>query len=218
MSLSQKRMTYIIGVIITIAACFPYVQKADAILVYLGMAVEGAGVVCITEHFIFPRIGYTRYWNEYKKQNVNWAAAAAWGISIVFSFSLVFTGIIHRNLILLPTFVLTMVLYLIFAGMAGAKEKYPEEEKEAEEYRTALQDYANEMHQDDVPFTVTGIAKGLKAAAFVILGVFVICGILCGMGRLGLEFYKILSLVLSLAYFGCNGTALVISLKKTTIA
>ena len=74
------------------------------------------------------------------------------------------------------------------------------------------------MHQDDVPFTVTGIAKGLKAAAFVILGVFVVCGILCGMGRLDLEFYKILSLVLSLAYFGCNGTALVISLKKTTIA
>lgn len=216
--ISQKSMTYIIGVIITIAACFPYVQKADAILVYLGMAVEGAGVICITEHFIFPKIGYTRYWNEYKKQDVNWAAAAAWGISIIFSFSLVLTGIIHRNLILLPTFVLTMVLYLVFAGMAGAKEKYAEEEKEAEEYRAELQKYANEMHQDDVPFTVTGIAKILKAVAFVILGVFLICGILCGMGIVDLEIYKTLSLILSLAYFGCNGTALVISLKKTTIA
>ena len=92
------------------------------------------------------------------------------------------TGIIHRNLILLPAFVL------------------------------------NEMHQDDIPFTVTGIAKILKIAAFVILGVFLICGILCGMGRVDLEIYKILSLILSLAYFGCNGTALVISLKKTTIA
>ena len=149
---------------------------------------------------------------------MNWAAALAWGISIVFSFSLVFAGIIHRNLILLPTFVLTMVLYLVFAGMAGAKEKYPEEEKEEEEYRKELQKYANEMHQDDVPFTVTGMAKVLRIGAFLILGVFLVCGILCGMGKVDLEMYKILSLVLSLAYFGCNGTALVISLKKTTIA
>ena len=59
-------------------------------------------------------------------KNKNWAAAAAWGISIIFSFALVLTGIIHRNLILLPAFVLTMVLYLVFAGMAGAKEKYVE--------------------------------------------------------------------------------------------
>ena len=111
-----------------------------------------------------------------------------------------------------------MVLYLIFAGMAGAKEEYAEEEKEAEEYRMELQKYANEMHQDDVPFTVTGIAKLLKIASFVILGVFLICGILCGMGNVDLEVYKTLSLILSLAYFGCNGTALVISLRKTTIA
>lgn len=216
--ISQKCMTYIMGVIITIAACFPFVQKADAILVYLGMAVEGAGVICVTEHFVFPKIGYTRYWNEYKKQSVNRAAAAAWGISILFSFSLVFTGVIHRNLILLPTFILTMALYILFAGIEGAKESYSEEEKEAEEYRAELQKYANEMHQDDVPFTVTGGARVLRITALVILGIFVAGGILCGTGRLELEVYKILSLILSLAYFICNGTALVISLRKTTIA
>ena len=84
-------MTYIMGTIITVAACFPCVQKADAILVYLGMAVEGAGVICICEHFLFPHIGFTRYWNEYRHQDFNTPAAIAWGVSIIFSFGLVFT-------------------------------------------------------------------------------------------------------------------------------
>ena len=216
--ISQKTMTYIMGALITIAACFPYVQKADEILVYLGLAVEGAGVICITEHFVFPKIGYTRYWNEYKKQSVNWAAAVSWLVSIIFSFSLVFMGVIHRNLVLLPAFVLTMVLYIILAGIAGAKEKYPDEEKEAEEYHKELLAYANEKHSDDVPFTVTGVAKILRIAAFIVLGVFIVTGIMCGMGTIGLADYKLLSFVLSMLYFICNGSALVISLRKITRA
>ena len=212
--ISQKKMTYIMGVIITLAACFPYVQKADAILVYLGMAVEGVGVICITEHFIFPKIGFTRYWNEYKKGEINWAAAAAWVISIVFSFGMVFSGVLHRNLILLPTFILTMVLYIAFARIAGAKQSFPEEEAESEEYRAALQAYVNKVHEDDTPFAVTGIARTLRFIAYGLLTVFLIGGILCGMGRLNLAAYKTISLICSLSYFICNGAALVISLRR----
>ena len=215
---NQKTMTYIMGTLITIAACFPYVQKADAILIYLGLAVEGVGVICIIEHFVFPKIGYTRYWNEYKGNSVNWAAAVSWIASIIFAFSMVFMGIIHRNLVMVPTFILTAVLYIILAGVAGAKEKYPEEEKEAEEYHRELQAYANEKHMDDVPFTVTGIAKVLRIIAFIILGLFILTGIFCGEGIIGLTNYKVLAFVLSLIYFACNGTALVISLRKTTRA
>lgn len=213
---SQKRMTYIMGTIITVAACFPCVQKADAILVYLGMAVEGAGVICICEHFLFPHIGFTRYWNEYRHQDFNTPAAIAWGVSIIFSFGLVFTGIIHRNLILVPTFVLTAVLYTVLAGLAGARQKYPAEEADACAYRTALQDYANKMHQDDIPFTVTGVARGLRVIAFGVLSGFVVSGILCAQGVLTLAVFKSLSIVLSLVYFVCNGAALIISLRKTT--
>lgn len=215
--ISQKRMTYIMGIIITIAACFPFVQKADAILVYLGMAVEGVGVICITEHFIFPKIGYTRYWSEYRKQAFNPAAAITWGCSILFSFGLVFSGIIHRNLILLPTFIVSMILYIVLAGAMGAKQKYSEEEKEEEEYRSELLKYANEKHQDDVPFTLTSTARKLRIAAFVLLGIFIVTGILCGAGHIPQELYKNVSLLTTLTYFICNGTALVLSLKNTKI-
>ena len=102
--------------------------------------------------------------------------------------------------------------------MQSAKEKYPEEEKEAEEYHRELQAYANEKHMDDVPFTVTGIAKVLRIIAFIILGLFILTGIFCGEGIIGLTNYKVLAFVLSLIYFACNGTALVISLRKTTRA
>ena len=83
---TYKKMTYIVGTIITIVSCFPCVQGADAVLTYLGLMVAGMGAVCITEHFIFPWIGYTRYWNLYRKNDINWAALISWGLSLAFSW------------------------------------------------------------------------------------------------------------------------------------
>ena len=57
-----------------------------------------------------------------------------------------------------------------------------------------------------------------RIAAFIVLGVFIVTGIMCGMGTIGLADYKLLSFVLSMSYFICNGSALVISLKKITRA
>ena len=72
------------------------------------------------------------------------------------------------------------------------------------------------MHQDDIPFTVTGVARGLRVIAFGVLAGFVVSGILCAQGVLTLAVFKSLSIVLSLGYFVCNGAALIISLRKTT--
>lgn len=41
--MSYKKMTYIVGTIITLVACFPAIQSASDVLTYLGLLVAGMG-------------------------------------------------------------------------------------------------------------------------------------------------------------------------------
>lgn len=216
--IDRKKLTYILGGLITLVACFPGCQGAADILTYLGLAVEGIGAICVTEHFLFPKIGLTRYWNLYRKKEVNMAAAVSWVLSILFDTVMIGTGTMHQNLVFVPSFFVAAVSYVILAGIMGAKERYEEEEKEEMEYEQALQDYVNslkpEVQEPEVPMA----ARILRILGFAGLAVFLIFGILCGAGNFPLENYKILSLILSLLYFVCNGTAMVMIYRNQPLA
>lgn len=206
--ISRQKLTYIIGGLITIVACFPGVQSAADILTYLGLAVEGVGAICVTEHFLFPKIGYTRYWNLYQKRNINPAAVISWILSILFIAGMLGTGWMHQNLVFIPAFFVAAVSYLVLAGVMGAKETYPEEELEELEYEKALQNYVNNLVPEETETEIPLAAKILRILGFAGLGCFLICGILCGMGNMKLETYKTVSLVLSIVYFMCNGISM----------
>lgn len=64
--LSHKQVTYIVGALMTILACFPGMTNIGDIVSILGWAVVGVGAICIVEHYLFPKIGYTRFWSMYK--------------------------------------------------------------------------------------------------------------------------------------------------------
>lgn len=66
--LSHKQVTYIVGALMTILACFPGMTNIGDIVSILGWAVVGIGAICIVEHYLFPKIGYTRFWSMYKEQ------------------------------------------------------------------------------------------------------------------------------------------------------
>lgn len=66
--LSHKQVTYIVGALMTILACFPGMTNIGDIVSILGWAVVGVGAICIVEHYLFPKIGYTRFWSMYKEQ------------------------------------------------------------------------------------------------------------------------------------------------------
>jgi hypothetical protein len=98
------------------------------------------------EHWVFPLIGLKRFWSSRKGRTLNWPALAAWGIAIGAALvcwqaetiggwlsqhvhgSLAAVGAIHIHLFFLaaPVWVLTSVLYLVFAAMAGAAGRLPE--------------------------------------------------------------------------------------------
>ncbi|MDO5549194.1 MAG: hypothetical protein Q4F79_12020 [Eubacteriales bacterium] len=216
--IERKKLTYILGGIITIVACFPGCQGAADILTYLGLAVEGIGAVCVTEHFLFPKIGLTRYWNLYRRKDMNLAATVSWVLSIVFDAVMIGSGVMHQNLVFIPSFFVAAVSYVILAGLMGAKETYEREEKEEMEYEQALQEYVNSMRSEEQKPEKPVLARTLRGIGFVGLAVFVVCGILCGMNVFPLASYKILSLVLSLLYFICNGTAMVMIYRNQPLA
>lgn len=198
---TYKKMTYIVGAVITVLSCFPIVQSADDVLTYLGLMVEGMGAICITEHFIFPKIGYTRYWNLYKKSSLNWAALISWGLSLLFFITMLITRPIHQNFWFIPTFIIAMVSYIILAGLMGAKGDYKAEEKEEMEYEAALQDYVNSQEEEIPKEEKTTSTRILGCLGYVALACMLVTGCVFWTGAISAELLKTLETGFTAAYF-----------------
>jgi NCS1 family nucleobase:cation symporter-1 len=122
---SRARVTLIAGAATTSIACFPFVftRLLDFVGIY-GLLLAPAGAIVLTEHWIFPRIGFTRYWASYRKVLLNWPALVAWIVAIGVGFALERAGILHLFYLFVPVYVLTSVLYIALASLAGARDKY----------------------------------------------------------------------------------------------
>lgn len=208
---TYKKMTYLIGSIITVAACFPIVQRAADILTYQGILVVGIGAVCIAEHFLFPKIGYTRYWSMYKKQDINWAALIAWGLSLILFAVLFITQPIHQNFWFIPTFLVAFISYIILAGKMGAKQGYPEEEKEELAYEKALQEYVDQQTPDSGNGETPEIAKMFTWVSYAALVVIVAVGIAFLFGTMAAGTMKTVEFVLTIVYFICAFASVAVS-------
>ncbi len=211
---TYKKMTYLIGSIITVAACFPIVQRAADILTYQGILVVGIGAVCIAEHFLFPKIGYTRYWSMYKKQEINWAALIAWGLSLLLFAVLFLTQPIHQNFWFIPTFLTAFVSYVILAGKMGAKQSYPEEEKEELAYEKALQEYVDRQMPEEPQEKLSGSARTVTWISYAVLAVIVAVGIAFCLGVMSAASMKNVEFLLTIVYFLCAFGSVVISRRS----
>jgi len=124
-NLPRWLVTLLAGIATVIIACFPFVFTGLLQFVgYFGLLLMPVGAIVVTEHWVFPLIGFTRYWASYKKLTVSWPAVATWAIGVAVALFLERTGILHLFYLLVPIWVLSMALYIIFASMAGAREKF----------------------------------------------------------------------------------------------
>ena len=116
-------VTLVVGVITTIIACFPFVftELLNFVGIY-GLLLVPAGAIVITEHWVFPRIGLTRYWAHHRKLLLNWPAVVAWVAGMALALGLYLTDTLHLFFLFIPVYVLTVVLYIVLAALAGAKE------------------------------------------------------------------------------------------------
>jgi len=124
-------VTLVAGAVTTAIACSPFVfTKLLDFVGYYGLLLMPVGAIVFVEHWIFPKIGLTQFWASRKKLLVSWPALLSWGIAIAAALILEQTGILHLFFLFVPVWVLTAMLYIIFASMVGAREKFDEQPEE----------------------------------------------------------------------------------------
>jgi len=123
----RTKVTMVVGIITTIIACFPFVfTHLLGFLGIMGLMMAPVGAIIVTEHWIFPKIGFTRYWSKYKGNTTNMAAMITWLLSLAVSYYLVVADVLHMFFILVPIWLFATFVYCALASMMGAKEEYLE--------------------------------------------------------------------------------------------
>ncbi|RDV25459.1 nucleoside transporter [Alteromonas aestuariivivens] len=128
-SWSRAKVTTVVGVITTIIACSPFVFSGLLGFVgYMGLLLAPVGAIIVAEHWIFPKIGFTRYWSTYKGNTTNVAAFATWIVSMAVGVFVEQSGWLHLFFILIPLWTFSTVMYIVLASLMGAKDSYPQAE------------------------------------------------------------------------------------------
>ncbi len=156
---SRARVTLVAGAVTTVIACFPFVftRLLDFVGVY-GLLLAPAGAIVVTEHWIFPRIGLTRYWASYRKLFLNWPALISWGAAVIVALALERSGVLHLFFLFLPVYVLTSVLYILLSSWAGARQTFSEVEVKAMPKRGSV----GARPQPEAPRDSNRLLKGIS--------------------------------------------------------
>ncbi len=173
-NLSRTRTTFLVGIVTVLIACFPFVfTKLLPLLTYAGLLVVPVGAIVFAEHFLFPKIGLTRYWVTYKKLEHSSAAVIAWALGLVFGFTLNAINIIPFYYLFLPTWVFSIVVYILLAKRNGAAQKYPEEEAELANFDKKVERFHAEQAANEPAFILDQrlLTKVLTTVAWLSLGV-----------------------------------------------
>ena len=123
---SRAKATLIIGGLVVVAAVFPFVYRGYLNLVtYAGITLVPIGGILFAEYWLLPRLGMTRSWARYKGVQ-NTPALLAWGIPLALAAAVLIAGLVPVYFLFPPAWVLSTVLYVLFARLMGAAEEYPD--------------------------------------------------------------------------------------------
>jgi len=123
---SRWKVTLGAGAATTVIACLPWVftQLLNFVALY-GLLLLPIGTIVVVEHWLFPKIGYRRYWASEKGLLMNWPALTAWGMPVVLALIFWYTQVIHQFFLLVPTWILAAITYVVMAGLWGAGDMEP---------------------------------------------------------------------------------------------
>ena len=154
------------------------------LLTYAGLLVVPVGAIVFTEHQIFPRIGYTRYWSSYRKLTFSMPAVASWGLGLVFGFGLNALDVISFYYLFIPTWFFTIAVYTLLASKYGAKETYAKEAKDEEVRNETIERFQEQQANEEpvISKDLSLFSKGLKfvAIAALVATLVLACNVLFG--------------------------------------
>jgi purine-cytosine permease-like protein len=169
---SRRQTTLAVGLITMVVACFPFVfSKMLPLLTYAGLLVVPVGAIVFSEHVLFPKIGFSRYWVSYQKLTHSTPAVASWGIGLAFGFGLNALNIMSFYYLFLPTWVVTIIVYTLLAQRYGASKEYPEEMAEMASHDKLVEAYHEEQARVAMPIVedTSLLSKALKSIAWISL-------------------------------------------------
>lgn len=191
---SRQRTTLVVGVVTVIVACFPFVfTQMLPLLTYAGLLVVPVGAIVFTEHMIFPRIGFTRYWANFKQISRSVPAIASWGIGLAFGFGLNALNLMSFYYLFIPTWFVTAIVYTVLAKQYGAAESYPEEQAAMDKRDRLVEAYQAEQAAKIGPPVVdtSSLTRGLGIVAWLSLAVTMVLALITMFGSSDMEAYAV---------------------------
>ena len=206
-----RQLSFGVGAVIAVSACFPAMMQVDKLVSYVVWLLSSVGAVCLVEHWIFPRIGFTRFWCLYRGLRINPAALGAWGVSSAFIIAALVGGWMHPFFLFLPSFLIAAVAYVAFAALCGAREPVPPDvwkDVNAVEARVAAlaeQDAAGEDAAAPASATVRNASMRLfRFLPAVVLALLAGLAVAVSAGGLSADTFRTIALVLTGAYFAVH--------------
>jgi NCS1 family nucleobase:cation symporter-1 len=119
-------VTFIVGVITTVIACFPFVftKLLDFVGIY-GLLLMPIGAIVVVEHWLFPRLGWNRFWAARRGLLFNMPALIAWWGSLLIALGIWEMGWMHLFFLPIPVWFLTAGFYIILSALSGARRPLP---------------------------------------------------------------------------------------------
>jgi purine-cytosine permease-like protein len=136
---NRTKVTLLVGLVVVVASCFPFVyQQILPLLAYSGVLLVPIGGIVFAEHYVFRWLGYTRFWYRFKGLKHNVPALVSWAVSLVVGFGLDILDVMPYFYIFLPTWVVSIIVYVVLAKHYGAAEKFPEEEEAERQFQARV--------------------------------------------------------------------------------
>ncbi|MGB3186326.1 MAG: hypothetical protein WBG36_02000 [Ornithinimicrobium sp.] len=149
-SVGRIRITLIMGILVIVASCFPFVYRNFLPLVtYAGVLLVPIGGIVFAEHHLFERMGMTKFWSKYKGGQ-NTPAILTWAISLLFAVGVIALGIIPYYFVFVPVWAVSIGVYILLAKRAGADQSYPEGEADERLFMERVDVYQAERAKEVV--------------------------------------------------------------------
>ena len=119
-------VTLIVGVITTTIACFPFVftKLLDFVGIY-GLLLMPVGAIVFVEHWLFPWLGWNRFWAARRGLLFNMPALIAWWGSLLIALGIWEMGWMHLFFLPIPVWFLTAGFYIVLSALSGARQSLP---------------------------------------------------------------------------------------------
>ncbi len=119
---SRFTVTLATGAVATIAGMFPAIaMKLLDFVAFYGLLLMPMGAVIFVDFWLIKKFGLKSNYAEFSRHHFNWAAGAAWLVTLAVSFILVSNGTIEIFFVSLPGWFFAAILYVVLSAVYQKK-------------------------------------------------------------------------------------------------